>query len=86
MAGSLFCFATPSVFGPAVQRGVLAREQRGPAGETGGRPRVVAVELEAPVPDGLARPELLPAEARQRLSLVGRRVPLFVRHDHEDVR
>ncbi len=72
--------------GPAVEGRVLAGEERRAARQAGGRARVVPMELEAPLPDGLARPQLLPPEAGQRLALVGRRVALLVRHDHENVR
>ena len=72
--------------GPAVQRGVLTCEERGPAGQAGRRAGVVPVELEAPFPDGLARAELLAAEAGHGLALVRRRVTLLVGHDHKDVR
>ena len=71
--------------GPAVQRGVLAREERRPAGQAGRRAGVVPVEFEAAVADGLARAELLPAEAGQGLVLVRGWVALLVGHDHKDV-
>src|ERR1700722_17783354 len=65
--------------GPAVQRRVLAREERGPAGQAGGRAGVVPVKLEATVADGLARTELLASEPGHGGTLVGRGIPLLVR-------
>ena len=86
MAGSVAALARPSVFGDAVQRRVLAGEQRGPARRARGGARVVAVQLAALRAQALAGGELRAAELGQRLRLVGRRVPLLVGHDEEHVR
>ena len=68
-----------------VQRRILAGEERRPARQARRRPRVVAVELEAAGAEVLACGELLTAEGRDGVALVGRRVPLLVRHHDEDV-
>ncbi len=71
--------------GDAVDVGVLAGEQRGPAGDAGERARVVtpkrhAVVLEPPRPR-----QLLAAPCRERGRLVGRHRPFLVGHEDDHV-
>ena len=71
--------------GEPVQRGELAGEHRGAARRARTRAGVVVVELDASGADAFAPRELRAPELGDGVVLVGRRVPLLVGHDDEDV-
>jgi len=76
----------PVGVGDPVQRGVLAGEQRCPAGDARRRRGVVPVELEAAGAQALTSGELRPPELGELGAFVGGRVALLVGHDEQDVR
>jgi hypothetical protein len=70
----------------AVQRRVLASEQRRPARHTSRRPGVMAMELDADSTQRVPGRQMIPPERPHRIGLVRRRVPLLVGHHDQDVR
>ena len=84
-AGVVGHLAEPVGLGDAVDVGVLAGEQRRPAGHAGERAGVVAAEGDAVLVEPAAAGQRVVAPAPQVVALVGRGGPLLVGEDDDDI-